>query len=510
MTDLVLRIRVEVLRRNLNVVSQTVRTLRERQSRTHKFLDLPERVDDALLKALKEVGAAKESYLNQSFEDEPLWEALENLAKDLHSLLKEMRELGKQAVEERKRADSLSDVGQDLQVFLIEKAGEIALEEDWETYRRKAKDCRGLFEEYVGLLQGVALRDAGFDSDLFRIADRLPSLWRRPGGYSWRSMAVPAGQELLDQSAARVLRIGFPEWTVFALPLLQHEFGHVFLRLPLLQRPPAQATEGTTADGALGDLAAAPGGSGAGPANGNPTAAICIADAAALCVTGPAYACAVLFMRLEPADVQTEDDLTTRRAAVILEALKRIAEKCPEDSPLTLMHLRLKTEWEKAVSVLGNIDAMHAAEQSVEVGKWVRAAWQVVTTEDPDCAPKLPPWAAKWAVAYNLSVELRRASRLQAAPEAIDLDSIVSTDDPRFALGLVLNAAWMVRVGPARMADDPSPGEPDVTNPGEIERVGREAVRCCLQLVDRLEAGPAGPSTASRPSAAASKPRRNP
>jgi hypothetical protein len=508
-SDLVLRIRVEVLRSNLNLVSRTLTTLREPQSRTDTFLDLPYHVGNALVGALDTVSQAKSSYRTESYEDEHLWEALENLEQKLDTLRREMQKLRAQAIRERTRARSLTNVRKDLQDFLITKAGEISLEEDWDTYRRKAKDCQELFKEYVDVLQGIALRDAGFDSNLFRIADRLPSLWRRPRGYSWQSMAIPSSQERLDQSAARVLRVGFPEWTVFALPLLQHEFGHVFLRLTPLQRLAAAAANATAGADALGDLGVALGASAVGPADGDPTAAICIADAAALCVTGPAYACSVLFMRLDPADVRTASDLTTLRAAVILEALKIIAASSSDDNPLTLVYVRLAAEWHKAVSARGDIDAMRAAELSEEVSSWVREAWQVVTTEDSEGKPKLPHWAEHWGIAYDWSAEFRRASGPGAGPAVIDVDSVRSTDDTPFALGLVLNAAWMVRVGPARAADDPSPGTPDVTDPTEIERVGLEAVRCCLEIVDRLEAGPSAPAAPSRPAAAASKPRRS-
>jgi hypothetical protein len=495
--NLVLRIRIEVLRRNLELVGETVKTLRERQRHLDSFLNFPSKVEAELTGALKIVKDAQMLIVDPSDEEADISQTSEDLLNNLWSSLSQMladvRKVKKDATGERNRAEALTEVGQDLQDDLITKARDmVKLEENWDSYRRRAQESQGLFEEYVALLQGVALRDAGFDRDLFRIADRLPSLWRRPSGYSWHSMAIPSGSEIMGQSAARVLRIGFPEWTVFALPLLQHEFGHVFLKWTRYERTGAGPQEGTAGLGGLSalDRPLTP----VAPAREDQTDTICMADAAAVCVTGPAYACAVLFMRLDPAEVKTADCLTARRAAVILGTLARIAGKIPQGSPLTLVHLRLKTEWENAVSQVGNIDAMHAAEQSDDVRKWATEAWRLVTTPDPKVEPALPQWAEHWAVVYQWSVQLREASQPGSQLAAINMTSIKSTDSTPFALTLALNAAWLVRAGAAQNLDDPTPPQPDVVAPEEVEKVGQDVVRCCLQLVDQLGTGLAGPA----------------
>src|SRR5205807_1365139 len=92
-----------------------------------------------------------------------------------------------------------------------------------------------LYDEYVNVLQGVALRDAGYgDKDLgigelFLIADELPKVWGSVGGWAWGSLALPSRLEHTAASAAKLLRLGFPEWTVWALPLVQYGLGHVFV-----------------------------------------------------------------------------------------------------------------------------------------------------------------------------------------------------------------------------------------------------------------------------------------
>ena len=139
-----------------------------------------------------------------------------------------------------------------------------------------------MFGEYVDLLRGIALRDADFDDNFFEIAERLPALWDRIKGWGpWASLAIPARVERNASTVAYVLRIGFPEWTMWALPLVQHEFGHIVVEAAL-----------------KGDEAVLP--SAESHVDAHRLAATLLADAAATYVTGPSYACAVLLMRLDP------------------------------------------------------------------------------------------------------------------------------------------------------------------------------------------------------------------
>jgi hypothetical protein len=101
------------------------------------------------------------------------------------------------------------------------------MEAAWEDYRKALTRCGDVFAEYIDLIRGVLLRDAGLDQDLCRIADTLIMSWPVVG-HQWSSLSIPAEGERPDMSKAELIRLGFPEWSIWSLPLVAREFGHVF------------------------------------------------------------------------------------------------------------------------------------------------------------------------------------------------------------------------------------------------------------------------------------------
>ena len=164
----------------------------------------------------------------------------------------------------------------------------------WGLYRSVEQLCRTLFAEYVELLGGLALRDAGFDADLCHIADELVKVLETGS----QLLTIPAGSERQGESPAQLIRIGFPDWSIWALPLVAHEFGHIFLRAEL----------GRDFDDDSVDAASR----------------LCMADAFATLTLGPAFAASAFLMRLEPSSCTTTDPLVARRAAVIRAALAKL------------------------------------------------------------------------------------------------------------------------------------------------------------------------------------------
>src|SRR5262249_49947527 len=189
------------------------------------------------------------------------------------------------------------------------------------------------FSAYVDLLLGIALRSARFgDEDvsigeLFLIADGLPSAWPRVDGWAWQSLAVPSWIDQTHSTEAMVLRVGFPEWTIWALPLLQHEFAHIFAN-----RPGNDKLRGAKVD------------------------AVALADALAVLAAGPAYAFATLLLRLDPATVRPGRPETKLRAATIIGALRTIATDADLGQVVALAD-RLEREWLLAVEEAGGSTA---------------------------------------------------------------------------------------------------------------------------------------------------------
>jgi len=99
----------------------------------------------------------------------------------------------------------------------------------WQDYGKALARCHEIFVEYIDLIRGVLLRDAGLDEDLCRIADALITTWPI-ADHVWSSLSIPAEEERPTMSTAQLIRLGFPEWSMWSLPLVAREFGHVFAR----------------------------------------------------------------------------------------------------------------------------------------------------------------------------------------------------------------------------------------------------------------------------------------
>src|SRR6185503_8084314 len=79
--------------------------------------------------------------------------------------------------------------------------------------------------EYIG---GLALRDRGFDQRICDIGDHLiVSCAKDWNNLKWQSLTILAAQERLGQTMARIIRLRFPEWTIWTLPFTAREFAHV-------------------------------------------------------------------------------------------------------------------------------------------------------------------------------------------------------------------------------------------------------------------------------------------
>jgi hypothetical protein len=426
MGDLVLTTRVAVAKRNLLRVCELETTLSDRASNLRTFLLLPGELQAKLA----------------DIQEDRLPD-LERRARALRrydpELLKELRELTGALDDIESAVDGIrqaaASIGDELRQFarLRSDVGDLAgrasitkRDLTGQTYLGKRDEIEKFFREYVDLLRGIALRSAGFTEqdgqlgDIFLIADMLPRLWGRVDGWEWGSLAVPSYSELNHTSEAMMLRLGFPEWTIWALPFVQNEFGHVYVAKGRL----ADSSDGSVHDATL------------------------LADALATVVTGPAYACAALLLRLDPAAVTKASSPVALRSATTIVTLTQIAAAVADASLIALTE-RLRDEWRDAVVTAGgNVGAFDAAMVATVVTDAALCARQ--TDINRGRADRRPPvWAAQWAT-VNIWADALRKDPI--AP--IDVGTIDTGESPD-ALALLMDAAWLARVGVTGAADAP-------------------------------------------------------
>ena len=285
-------------------------------------------------------------------------------------------------------------------------------------------ECESLFDEYVDLLRGMALREIGYGDDdvdigdVFTIADRMPKLWAQVDGWAWGSVVLPSRMEQNARRASGMLGIGFPEWTVWALPLVQHDVGRMFVSKYLAAK--GQVPLYDTVDDIYLGLRA---------------------DACATIVTGPAYACAALLLRLDPQQVKA-GTAQALRSATIVEALSAVTSPEGADSVLSALVRRLADEWRDAIDAASaEPEAFDQARTSSEVKEAVDAATRMLS--DTSTVPTGKPfWATSWA-RITASAKLLKDDKARE----INVSGIGDDETRPVALAFLLNAAWLARIG---------------------------------------------------------------
>ncbi len=179
---------------------------------------------------------------------------------------------------------------------------------------------------------GLTLRDTGFDEDVCKMGDELikaslPTLSEE----DWHSLTIPAHRESPAASPARIIRLGFPEWTIWALPLAAHEFGHVMAkqskRLEALIMAGKPRKRGTSYREEYA------------------------ADAIATYTMGPAYACAAILLRFDPTSAyadQATQPADARRTHAVFTMLEWMNEKDGMASYRSVID-QLRKQWKVAL-----------------------------------------------------------------------------------------------------------------------------------------------------------------
>jgi len=269
----------------------------------------------------------------------------------------------------------------------------------WTGYFRVQHDCEAIFGECLRLLGGVALRNQGFgqilDNEIWDVADELiRSCANDSIGDPWTSLTVPAPREAVARTLARMIRVRFPAWNVWTIPLAAREYGHVVAedapklpddiaarlrssvepQLDDVVRSVAAAhkvrkvgrkfreLEATARDTMLGLEPAAQDESHAAVQRRVARLVECersclhvlVADAYATYTLGVAYACAALLLRFEPTR-SPRDDLVSDavRGDVVLAMLARMNEDSqsrPYDQPLKQLQLGWDSVLEQATA----------------------------------------------------------------------------------------------------------------------------------------------------------------
>ena len=361
----------------------------------------------------------------------------------------------------------------------------------WQLYKEIYEDSQEVFSECLEYMSGLALRDRGFDQKICDIADKLiVACGKDWNNLTWQSLTVLAAQEKLGQTLARIIRLRFPEWTIWTLPFTAREFAHVALHAnqneAVLEFVKRQVDELTKKEPRLVKERQA----------NSPADTIerlemrarryaknhiheLVADAFATYTLGPAYACAAILLRLSPIEGGADgfDHPTdAKRAEVILGILKRMNVREPEQMssqpPFTDIIKRLEDEWNAARERALPATSERAAttqrlEDLIDVDELITGIWNAFSNKVrlPARFPDEDPENG-WLKALEWQRRLMNNLR-SSAPARQDIP-VTRTSKLRDAL----NAAWLCRIYVTP------------TDKVDIKRISEAALELCERIIN--------------------------
>ena len=372
--------------------------------------------------------------------------------------------------------DKIADLGADI------ASGAKDEKQAWAEYGAHFDLASSLCRDSVELLGGFALREQLVDEDEDRLLNRKVCefveaiVGECATGHPdlMPLLAIPAAEDPLAETQARIIRVRFPEWTVWTVPLAAHEYCRAtFLDVSSLSRvvEHESARRARSANGAEDPAGIVP---------------LLIADAFALRVMGPAYACAAVLLRLDPfvraSGSRTHD---IERAETIFKVVETLYpdEDDIENEARRFIEKHVKSHWRAAVA---------AVAPEVDLGPIEKRAASFAEDGYDALDKKIYPEAHYVLDSSGGGNDWRTAEKLRKYWSYSLKDVGVGgkrEDKPgKYGVRDVLNAAWSARLRipkglksyaaeaarecEALLAAPPEPGGELRTQKGEPERAG--------------------------------------
>lgn len=122
--------------------------------------------------------------------------------------------------------DRLAKHREDLKRLRQDVKNDLPLKGCWSSFRDTQERSQLLFRECLTLLEGSLVRGFGLDDGLCQIADALLYDLSIRANIDWGRFTILAGEELINIEMAEIIRVRFPEVSIWNLPVAAHEFGH--------------------------------------------------------------------------------------------------------------------------------------------------------------------------------------------------------------------------------------------------------------------------------------------
>lgn len=363
----------------------------------------------------------------------------------------------------RRRADTEIDALREIRTALAdaaacEAAGGVHVL--WQRFDTVSRQSQAVFRECLEVLGGLAFRDKKLDRNICRVADELIAHCART--ISGRpSLTVPAPEEALNRTLGRIVRVPFPQWTIWTLPFTAHEYGHVVVN----EQEPLRNVFQSAVEAWMADEAAPASPEAVQRARAH--VGEFFADGFATYTLGPAYACAAVMARFTPSAPSPGGDEApscAARARIIFGMLRRMdAAEGGLMRPYGQVVDHLEDAWRRLLERAS--PEAPAVPPDAPLDRLVGTMWHTFTREFYPPA-RYPAGESGWKVAVEWSAGWQKAIQDQQplSLPAIDVES---------RLRNVLNAAWLCRLGA----------------PGACSDIQQAAERLCEAILEHQLAG---------------------
>jgi hypothetical protein len=309
----------------------------------------------------------------------------------------------------------------------------------WQALTKLDGEARLLQREALEFLGGVLVSQRQLDGEragpgICDLADRLLQEYAMRTGVNWGARTI-LGRDPFLELKTEVIRVRFPDWSLWNLPLISHEFGHLVAQVTprwrLYQRKEMQ----TVAQPDLADIVEA-------------HLEEFFADIFAAYTLGPAFVCAAVLLQFDPSTAylaRVAHPTHHERVQVALQTLAymndRVRTQSKDANSYTSVYQRLKDTWQSAVDACGSnaTPPVGAADQCQRALRWGDELYQIV-----DASYRLGAGytAERWVWAQTMAKDLlqRNYSWQQMQQHARDhkLAGITCID--------LLNVLWRARL----------------------------------------------------------------
>jgi hypothetical protein len=324
----------------------------------------------------------------------------------------------------------------------------------WAAFQTIAADCDRLFSESLAFLSGVLVRGAGLDDRMCEVADTLLDELARMTDIPWARLTT-LGDEAAFDRVAGIIRVPFPEFTVWSLPVTGHEFGHVVARelreagvlKDELNTHPFQDIVDEAGGGRLEDHLHE-----------------LFADVFATYALGPSFLCKEVVLTFDPTTAYqpgATHPMSAARVHVMCRTLERMEVK-PEGT-LEVILDRVESTWQDGLESAGQPRLLKERIDSdalERLDRWLEDFYGLLAAELPNA--RYHGWLRFTRLTQELETTVKEGNLLDDI-EAIEDDSLAD----------ILNAVWIYR---AYRPESPAARLP------EVERAGR---RWALHILDR-------------------------